>query len=112
MIGLLFLILTGCGSQKNGSPVFSSPSDPGTPRSFSTIMDDSIICARVKAKMISDDFVKAYPIDVDVYNGIAYLKGIVATDSLKRMTADLARGVEGVIRVENQILVDANNIDP
>ncbi|MCP4721969.1 MAG: BON domain-containing protein [Desulfobacteraceae bacterium] len=75
-------------------------------------MDDSIICARVKAKMISDDFVKAYPINVDVYNGIAYLKGTIATDSLRRMTADLARGVEGVIRVENQILVKTNNIDP
>ena len=62
-----------------------------------------MICARVKTRMISDDFVESGPIDVDVYNGVVYLKGIVQTDSQKRMAADLARGVEGVVKVENQL---------
>ncbi len=107
---LLVSGLTGCSPQA-ASPVFSAPTSPGTPRSFSTIMDDSIILARIKTRMISDDFVQG-PIDVDVYNGVAYLKGMVETDSQKRMTADLTRGVEGVIRVENQLLVKQNNITP
>lgn len=117
MTGILFgfffgFVLTGCGSQNDASPVFSAPLDPGSPRSFSTTWEDAIVCARVKAKMISDDFVKAGPIDVDVYNGIVYLTGTAQTDSQKRMAADLARGVEGVITVKNQLVVKGNNIAP
>jgi hyperosmotically inducible protein len=100
VLGILF---TSCSSQNNASPVFSAPSQPGSPRSFSTAWNDSIICTKVKTRMISDEFVEAGPIDVDVYNGIVYLTGIAQTDSQKRMAADLARGVEGVIRVENQL---------
>ncbi len=110
LVPLFGLGLTGCGPQA-ASPVFSTPTDPATSRSFSTIMDDSIILARIKARMISDDFVQG-PIDVDVYNGVAYLKGMVETDSQRRMTADLTRGVEGVVRVENQLLVKENIIAP
>ena len=58
LLGLVFgFLLTSCGSQNDASPVFSAPSDPGGSRSFLTTWDDSIICARVKTKMISDDFV-------------------------------------------------------
>jgi hyperosmotically inducible protein len=110
---LLGLVLIGCGSEKGASPVFSGTTDPAnTPRSFSTRLDDSIISSRVKTRMISDDFVKAGPVNVDVYNGVAYLKGTVETDSLRRMTADLVRGVEGVVRVENQLVVRGNNPFP
>ncbi len=98
-------LLTGCGSQNDASPVFSAPSGPGGSRSFFTTWDDSIICARVKTKMISDDFIKAAPIDVDVYNGVVYLRGTVQTDSQKRMAADLARGVEGVVKVKNHLIL-------
>ena len=61
--------------------------------------------------MFSDDFIQG-PIDVDVFNGVAYLKGMVETDSQRRMTADLTRGIEGVIRVENQLLVKKSNLTP
>ena len=98
-------ILTGCTSPKNRSPFFSQSLDPDTPRSISTQFEDVIICARINRKMMSDDLVKSKSIHVDVYNGIAYLKGSVENDSQKRMAADLTRGVEGVIRVENLLVV-------
>ena len=98
-------ILTGCTSPKNTSPVFSQSSNPDTPRSISTQFGDVIICARINRKMISDDLVKSKTIDVNVYNGIAYLKGSVENESQKRMAADLTRGVEGVIRVKNLLVV-------
>ena len=100
---LLGFLLTGCASSNETSPIFSAPSGPGAPRSFSTAWDDSIICARVKTRMIADDFVTAGPINVDVYNGVVYLTGSVETDSQKRMAADLARGVDGVVKVINQL---------
>lgn len=110
IVGLVFglfsvSILTGCTSQKNTSPVFSQSSDPDTPRSIATKFEDLILCARINRKMISDDLVKSTSIDVDVYNGIAYLKGSVENESQKRMAADLTRGVEGVVKVKNLLVV-------
>lgn len=106
MVGLVFgSLLTGCSSPKNGSPVFSHSLDPKIPRSFSTRIEDALICSRIKSKMISDDLVNASPVDVDVYNGVAYLKGSVKDDSQKRMIADLTRGIEGVVRIENLLVV-------
>jgi hyperosmotically inducible protein len=102
--GILFgFLLLGCGSPDGASPVFSAPSGPGASRSFSTTWNDSVICTRVKSRMISDDFIIAGPIGVDVYNGVVYLTGTVETDSQKRMAADLARGVEGVVSVVNDL---------
>ena len=104
VIGLFSgLVLTGCSSQKNNSPVFSQSS--ATPRSISTRLADAIVYSKINRKMISDDLVNAGPIQVDVYNGVAYLKGSVENNSQKRMAADLTRGVEGVIRVENLLVV-------
>ncbi|MBA3012517.1 MAG: BON domain-containing protein [Proteobacteria bacterium] len=102
------LMVVGCTAPNNASPVFSLSSDPNSPRSISTLMEDSILCARVKTKMISDDLVYARSINVDVHNGVAYLMGSVETDSQKRMAADLARGIEGIVRVENQLMVGKN----
>jgi len=60
--------------------------------------------------MIDDDFVKARNIDVDVLNGFVYLIGVVKSPSQKRMAADIARGVEGVRKVENQLIVGKTTI--
>jgi hyperosmotically inducible protein len=74
-------------------------------RSIGTIVDDSVISTTVKSKMIADEFVKARHIDVDVLKGVVYLIGVVDSSSQKRMAADIARGVEGVQRVENQLFI-------
>lgn len=106
VMGIFFVsILTGCTSPKNRSPVYRQSSDTDTPRSISTQFEDAILCARINRKMILDDLVQSKSIHVDVYNGIAYLKGSVENNSQKRMAADLTRGVEGVIRVENLLVV-------
>lgn len=74
-------------------------------RSFGTIVDDSIISSKVKSKLFSDDFVKSRHIDVDVLRGVVYLTGAIESTSQKRMAADIARGVEGVRKVVNQLIV-------
>ena len=74
-------------------------------RSVGTMIGDSVILTTVKSKMISDEFVKSRYIDVDVSNGVVYLIGVVESSSQKRMAADIARSVDGVRRVENQLVV-------
>jgi len=106
---LFFAFMTaGCTAPKKGSPIFGLSSDQNSPRSISTLMADSILSTRIKTKMTSDDLVYARSIHVAVHNGVAYLTGRVESDSLKRMAADLARGIEGIVRVENQLMVGKN----
>lgn len=97
--------IAGCGAAVVGGAAYGGYKGATDERSIGTMVDDSVISTTVKTKMISDEFVKARHIDVDVLNGVVYLIGVVESSSQKRMAADIARGVDGVRRVENQLVV-------
>ena len=68
-------------------------------------VDDSAITAAVKAKFVENKAVDAVAISVETLNGTVMLSGF-AKDSTERATAEsLARGVNGVKTVKNQIVV-------
>jgi hyperosmotically inducible periplasmic protein len=99
------LFLTGCGAAVIGTAVVSTYKGMTDQRSIGTIIDDSVLSANIKTKLTADEFVKVRNVDVDVVNGIVYLIGVVETESTRRMAADIARGIEGVRHVENQLIV-------
>lgn len=71
-----------------------SASDPG-------------ITTAVKSKMAADDTVKAYQIDVDTQGGVVTLTGTVASTAARDRAVELARGTDGVTRVEDRLTVNA-----
>ncbi|MCD4676390.1 MAG: BON domain-containing protein [Desulfobacula sp.] len=99
------LVIAGCGAAVVGGAAYGGYKGATDKRSVGTMVDDSVISTTVKTRMIADAFVKARHIDVDVLNGVVYLIGVVESSSQKRMAADIARGVEGVRSVRNQLLV-------
>ena len=107
---IMCLIFIGCGAAVVGGAAYGGYKGATDQRSIGSMMDDSILSSKVKTKMIADEFVKARHIDVDVLNGVVYLIGVVKSASQKRMAADLARSVEGVRHVENQLLVGKTSI--
>ena len=113
---LLFTVLiissmfSGCAPAVVGGAAYGGYKGATDERSVGTIMDDSILSTKIKTKMIGDEFVKARNIDVDVLNGVVYLIGVVESSSQKRMAEGIARGVEGVRHVENQLLVGKTTI--
>lgn len=102
---IMLFVLSGCGAAIVGGAAYGGYKGVTDKRSVGTMVDDSIISSTIKTKMIADEFVKARNIDVDVLNGIVYLLGVVESASQKRMAADVARGVEGVRGIENQLVV-------
>lgn len=98
-------LISGCGAALVGGAGYAGYKGVTDERSMGSMMDDTLIATTVKSKMVSDDFVKARHIDVDVLNGVVFLIGVVESNSQRRMAADIARGVEGVRSVENQLLV-------
>jgi hyperosmotically inducible periplasmic protein len=110
LVLIMCLLFIGCGAAVVGGAAYGGYKGATDERSIGSMMDDSILSTKVKSKMIGDEFVKARYIDVDVLNGVVYLIGVVKSASQKRMAADLARSVEGVRHVENQLVVGKTTI--
>lgn len=104
------LLMAGCGPAVVSGAAYGGYKGATDQRTVGSMMDDSILATKVKTKMISDEFVKARDIDVDVLNQVVFLVGVVESESQKRMAADIARGVEGVRGVENQLVVGRTSI--
>jgi osmotically-inducible protein OsmY len=66
---------------------------------------DGTLNDRIEARLKSDATLKKYHLSVSVDNGVATVKGMVATDAQKRRAASVAK-IAGVTRVENDVTVD------
>ena len=70
-------------------------------RSAGQVIDDLTITAKVKALILEDSFMKGLAISVTTFNGKVTLTGGVDTTAQKKKAEEIARGVEGVARVNN-----------
>lgn len=90
------LFVTGCGSTADS-------------RSTGQVIDDTAIHTKVKAALVNDPVVAGTSINVDVNRGVVALTGAVNGDVEKTKAEDIARGVEGVRSVENNLIVRQAN---
>jgi osmotically-inducible protein OsmY len=68
-------------------------------------VDDSVITAKVKAKLIDDPVTKARQISVETFKGTVQLSGFVDTAESKARAEAVAKGVDGVQHVKNSLVV-------
>lgn len=82
----------------------------GTPSRESTgeYLDNTAITAKVKSALISDPVAKARDIQVESFRGTVQLSGFVATQAERQRAEDIARRVEGVRSVRNDLVVRAD----
>lgn len=66
---------------------------------------DAQITTMVQAKYFADDSIRSRDIDVETENGRVTLRGTVADDASKQRAVTLARGVEGVKDVNEELQV-------
>jgi len=74
-------------------------------RTMGNAVGDAEITAKVKSALIGDSRTKAYQIEVKTYKGVVSLGGFVASASEKTAAEDVAKNVEGVVKVDNGIKV-------
>jgi len=82
--------------------IFSILTAACTERQF----DDAMLTARIKARMTADGRVSPSRVDVDTLNGDVTLRGETPTQEEKDAAEEIARKVEGVRSVSNQIIVN------
>lgn len=68
-------------------------------------IDDSVITASVKSRMLEDDRVAGTSITVETLNGTVMLSGFARSADERAIAESIARKVDGVRKVRNQITV-------
>lgn len=68
-------------------------------------MDDAWITARVKALLLKDEGVKALDVKVETRKGLVQLGGRVDSPTQIALAEKIARGVEGVRGIQNNLQV-------
>lgn len=86
------LALVGCASTE-------------TSKSTGEYIDDAAITAKVKTELAKDPDVSAMQVDVTTFKGRVQLSGFVNNAAQKDRAAQLARGVNGVREVTNNLLI-------
>jgi osmotically-inducible protein OsmY len=79
----------------------STPKHEGT----GEYIDDSVITTKIKTQLASDDFLKSFQISVESRKGIVQLSGFVDSQKAVDKAGQIARGVEGVKSVRNDLIV-------
>ena len=72
-------------------------------RSVGEYTDDKLLVSKVKTALISDKTADADEINVEVYKGVVQLNGFVDNEKELARAEEVARGVEGVKGVENNL---------
>lgn len=103
MSALLIASMTGLALVASGCSVMRGQ------QSASSYVDDASITADVKAKLIADKAVDAGAINVQTMNGEVLLSGFAESETERARAAQIARGVNGVRSVRNNVVVRTAN---
>jgi osmotically-inducible protein OsmY len=68
-------------------------------------VDDTVITTKVKSLLAADDFLKSFEISVETYKGVVQLSGFVASQDAVNKAVEIARSVQGVASVKNDLNV-------
>ena len=68
-------------------------------------IDDSVITTKVKSLLAADDFLKSFQISVETYKGTVQLSGFVGSQKAVDKAGEIARSVNGVTSVKNDLIV-------
>ncbi|HWK50638.1 MAG TPA: BON domain-containing protein [Steroidobacter sp.] len=86
------------------STVVGCSSTP-TQQSTGQAIDDGVVTAKVKAKLIEDPVTKAHQINVETFKGTVQLSGFVETDQARSRALQLARSTDGVKSVKDAMQI-------
>jgi hyperosmotically inducible protein len=67
------------------------------------VVDDGALTAAVKTKLIADQTMQSYKVNVETQNGVVQLTGFVDSNDARSRAATLARSVDGVADVRNDL---------
>lgn len=92
--------VAGVKAVQNNVTLKSTP-----PATVGNKIDDSVITTRVRAALMSDEFIKSSDISVVTRKGEVQLSGFVNNQAQQDRAMDMTRSVEGVVKVINEMAI-------
>lgn len=97
LAGTMSVLVTNCGNRPNETP---------TPMASTTVgieINDTVITAKVKSALFADPSINSFDLKVETRKGAVQLSGVVDNLAQINRAIAIAREVEGVRSVENNI---------
>ena len=73
--------------------------------SVGTYVNDTVLVGKVKTALIDQKGLEGLNVHVNAYQGVVQLSGFVDTDANKELAGQIARSVDGVGEVVNNLIV-------
>lgn len=67
---------------------------------------DAWMHGMIESALLFNEHINSFDIDTDVENSVAYLRGAVESDIDRDLAGEIAKSVDGVTKVENELVVD------
>ncbi len=101
------LAFAGCGKKEEKVPAPGEPKSEAqtAPTTIGTEIDDTAITTKVKTALLADDYVKGLDIKVETRKGEVQLSGYVDSQEQIDKAVAIAKGIEGVKNVNNEMMV-------
>jgi hyperosmotically inducible protein len=84
---------------------FAACASTRTRSSTGEYVDDSVITTKIKTLLANDDFLKSFQISVETFKGKVQLSGFVNSKQAVKKAGEIARSVQGVQSVRNDLIV-------
>ena len=98
--------IAGCAATSDEeSAAAAQKESAATQQTAGEVVDDSVVTAKVKAKLVDDPVTKAYQINVETFKGTVQLSGFVDSAEARSRATQLAKDVGGVKDVKNSLQV-------
>ena len=98
--------LSGCWAVAAGAGAEAGYVASQEDRTVGETIDDQAIVTSIKTKLLADQEVSGFDINVDSYKGVVTLKGVVDSHDEAAKAIRIAREVSGVQRVESKLFVE------
>jgi osmotically-inducible protein OsmY len=87
------------------SLVAASCTPSPTRESTGQYVDSSVISSKVRAAIVKDPQLSIFDIDVTTFRNVVQLSGFVNSQTAKERAGEVARSVDGVAEVKNNLVV-------
>jgi hyperosmotically inducible periplasmic protein len=100
-------LITLCAAVVVGAMLIAAPATAADMANEKALINDSWITAKTKIALAADARVKGRQIDVETTKGVVMLRGKVDSDMAKHTAEDIAKKLDGVKTVKNDLEVVA-----
>lgn len=109
ILSLILASLAGCATTDDQSDTRASTRDEDKGQAPGAYIDDSMITTKVKAAILNEPGLDSAEINVETYNGTVQLSGFVESQNDISRAVEVARRVEGVRSVKNDMRLKSSS---